>query len=724
MKRPLGIIGLVYLTVLAVVFHFYSIALVIAVSVSSALTIIVSLTVKCIKKNITIHRAFIAAGLSAMAAVLSLFLYQNYIINPIINDYSDKEITITGYLCDEFHFNKNSTTCTIQTETIDGKDVSVKIQLSMTDGLDIEPLDKIRATLTVHASNYDYQLSRKIFFYAFQDEKTNVERTGEKQYDLYSWAVRIRMKLKSTLHELLPDDCSQLSKAILLGDKHSLSSDVKGTFEHTGMSYLIVVSGFHLAVVAGVLKLLLRQMHIPKVARVMTIIIFILGFMALTGFTPSVIRSGVMVLIAYGGRLFFRTADSINSLGIAALILTVPNPYAVGDIGMLLSFAATFGILLWANRLTSYFTHRLKLTDAPKEAKRSLLQKAVSLFQSLLKFIINAFSVSLSAMLWIMPITVFAFDKINPLTVFFSAIASPLASAVLLCSMITVVLYFIPFVNIIVTPLSLVTTLFGSAFLKLIHLFDTIPFSQIYADKLFYKIWVIISVLLVIIGYAIHAKGLYIRMAAVISALSLTIGGSVSYLCADRSSSLTIYPSGYGYTVAITKGENVTLIGCGGKYGNQDKILSEIKSRTNTVDNIIVPVFNQSHAAYLPEICHQFDVSNILVYDSPYNSELAAAFEKEIFFGGDTSFTISANADTQVTVVTAKNKVYFYITSPEISVLFLPKNAKLDSLPEEMRTADYVVCEGDFDSAELSYGKQFIRISTDLTDGEEYQIHL
>lgn len=724
MKRPLGIIGLVYLTVLAVVFHFYSAVLVIAVSVLSAVIIVVSLTAKRIKKSIIVHRTFIAAGLSALAAVLSLFLYQNYIINPITNNYSGKEISITGYICDELRFNRNSTTCTIQTETIDGMDASIRIQLSMSDGLEIEPLDKIRATLAVYASNYDYQLSRRIYLHAFQDDKTTVKRTGEEQRDLYSWAVRMRMKLKSTLHELLPDDCSKLSNAILLGDKNSLSSDVKGMFEHTGMSYLIVVSGFHLAIVAGVLKLLLRRLHIPQVACVLIISVFIMGFMALTGFTPSVIRSGIMVLIAYGGRLFFRRADSINSLGIAALVLTVPNPYAVGDIGMLLSFAATFGILLWADKLTLYFTCRLKPADIKKEAKRSLSKKIIVLFQSLLKFIINAFAVSFSAMLWIMPITVFAFDKINPLTVLFSVIVSPLASVVLLCSMITVVLYFLPFVNIVVAPLSLVTTLFCRAFLSLIRLFNAIPFSQIYADKLFYRIWIVISILLVIIGYAIHAKGLYIQMAAVISALSLTISGSVSYLCADRSSSMTIYPSGYGYTVVIAKGENVTLLSCGGKYGKQDKILSEIRSRTNVVDNIIVPVFNQSHAAYLPEICNQFDVSNILVYDSPYNSELAASFEKEILFSGDVSFAISANADTQVTVVTVRNKVYFYITSPEASVLFLPKNAKIDILPEEMRSADYVVCEGEPDSAELSYGKQLIRISADIADGEEFQIHL
>ena len=82
--------------------------------------------------------------------------------------------------------------------------------------------------------------------------------------------------------------------------------------------------------------------------------VFVMIYMALTGFTSSVIRSGIMMIIYLIGKEFFYESDSLNSLGIAALFMCLPNPYASGDIGMILSFSATLGIIILYPVLSDY----------------------------------------------------------------------------------------------------------------------------------------------------------------------------------------------------------------------------------------------------------------------------------------------------------------------------------------------------------------------------------
>ena len=70
---------------------------------------------------------------------------------------------------------------------------------------------------------------------------------------------------------------------------------------------------------------------------------FVLFFMGLAGFSPSVTRAGIMMLLYLGGFLLRREPDSLNSLGLAALVILFANPFAAADLGMLLSFSATAG---------------------------------------------------------------------------------------------------------------------------------------------------------------------------------------------------------------------------------------------------------------------------------------------------------------------------------------------------------------------------------------------
>ena len=95
----------------------------------------------------------------------------------------------------------------------------------------------------------------------------------------------------------------------------------------------------------GLLKLL-KFCKIPHKLSCVITAFGVLSFMAITGFSPSVLRSGIMSLLFLAAMIFHRKADSLNSLGIAVFLLCVINPYAAADFGFLLSVTSALSLIL------------------------------------------------------------------------------------------------------------------------------------------------------------------------------------------------------------------------------------------------------------------------------------------------------------------------------------------------------------------------------------------
>ena len=137
----------------------------------------------------------------------------------------------------------------------------------------------------------------------------------------------------------------------MLGDKDALDNDVLDNFRKTGTSYLIVVSGLHLSVALALVTKIIGRFTKRRIPLCVASIVVVIGFAALTGFNYSVIRAMIAVIIYQIGRVLLRKSDPLNSLGFAALAITITNPCAVGDLGLLMSFSATMGIILWSEKI-------------------------------------------------------------------------------------------------------------------------------------------------------------------------------------------------------------------------------------------------------------------------------------------------------------------------------------------------------------------------------------
>lgn len=137
---------------------------------------------------------------------------------------------------------------------------------------------------------------------------------------------------------------SVMLAAMITGDRSSLTQSLRAGFERTGSFHMLVVSGFHLAIVAGTLFWICRFLRIPRVLGTLLTIAASFAYALFTGFATPVQRSLAMVVLYLIGRLIFRQRSPLNVIGFAALCLLVASPRSLFDAGFQMTLLAVVSI--------------------------------------------------------------------------------------------------------------------------------------------------------------------------------------------------------------------------------------------------------------------------------------------------------------------------------------------------------------------------------------------
>jgi competence protein ComEC len=128
------------------------------------------------------------------------------------------------------------------------------------------------------------------------------------------------------------DDAAMLS-AMIAGDRTWLDRRIRIGFERTGSFHLLVVSGLHLAIFAGLVFWTARRLRFPRILTTAVTIALSFAYALGTGFGQPVQRSFWMVTLFLIARLLWRDRNSLNAIGFAALCLLAANPRALFDAG-------------------------------------------------------------------------------------------------------------------------------------------------------------------------------------------------------------------------------------------------------------------------------------------------------------------------------------------------------------------------------------------------------
>jgi len=187
---------------------------------------------------------------------------------------------------------------------------------------------------------------------------------------------------------LSQDDAIMLA-AMVTGDRTYLTHSLRVGFERTGSFHMLVVSGFHLAIVSASIFWVTRRLRLPRVPATLVTIAASFGYALFAGFALPVQRSLWMVSLYLLGRLFYRERSPMNTIGFAALCLLAVNPLSLFDSSLqmtLLAVVAIGGIaapLLMAT-IHPYLAATRQLRNAAQDVK---LAPRLAQFRVLLRMV-------------------------------------------------------------------------------------------------------------------------------------------------------------------------------------------------------------------------------------------------------------------------------------------------------------------------------------------------
>ncbi|MBM3802895.1 MAG: DUF4131 domain-containing protein [Acidimicrobiia bacterium] len=188
-----------------------------------------------------------------------------------------------------------------------------------------------------------------------------------------SWLFRQVHLLRKTLLTRIgqvfgPGETAGAMKALLLGDRSALSEHIEETFRATGIYHVLVVSGQHVAVMAGFLFAVFRQLRFPVNFATALTAAGLLLFSALAEGQPSVVRATAMACTFLIAVHFDRDRNLLNSLSLSAWTLLLADPLWLFDPGFELSFLAVLAIavvaLPWLRQITQPWRDGLRSLEA------------------------------------------------------------------------------------------------------------------------------------------------------------------------------------------------------------------------------------------------------------------------------------------------------------------------------------------------------------------------
>ena len=260
----------------------------------------------------------------------------------------------------------------------------------------------------------------------------------------------LRFRLSGRISGAIPGEAGNLLNAMLLGIKDDVLETTTRNFRRAGVSHLLAISGLHIGILAALCERILYFLRVRKRSRIGATALLMLGYLVLTGATPSTVRAVLMLSLVFLAFFFKSRADALTSLLLVASLILAIEPYAFYGTSYQLTVLATFGILAFERvqgALSSLFPYQKSF-------------RGVCFL--LLRGILTSLSISLFAAFAILPIQWLTFGEIATITPLSNLVLIPLAAPFLLLGIATLCFYPIP-------PFAFLTKGIGTLILHLVE---------------------------------------------------------------------------------------------------------------------------------------------------------------------------------------------------------------------------------------------------------------
>ncbi|MEO5949503.1 MAG: ComEC/Rec2 family competence protein [Candidatus Saccharimonas sp.] len=167
-------------------------------------------------------------------------------------------------------------------------------------------------------------------------------------------ALEIRDGFADKVRQGIEEPSASLGIGFLLGQKSALPSHLVEALQIAGLTHIVVASGYNLMILVRLAKRLFER--VSRYIATLVSASLIIGFITITGLTPSMTRAGLVAGLGIAAWYVGRKFHPVTLLLFAAAITVMFEPSNVwGNVGWMLSFAAFAGVMLVAPIFTAYF---------------------------------------------------------------------------------------------------------------------------------------------------------------------------------------------------------------------------------------------------------------------------------------------------------------------------------------------------------------------------------
>lgn len=520
----------------------------------------------------------------------------------------------------------------IETEKINNIKLKKKFIL-LTKNKEIEYGNKIKLEGTYikpsksrNYKGFDYSNYLKTEnIYGTIEQNGKIELIKEKNINyLFINLYKVKNKIIKNINNKFPKETRGVFLGILLGDKNSIEEDVRQNFADSSLSHILAVSGTHISYVVICISVLFKKLKLNKNIRKVLTSLVLFMYLYLVDFSASATRAVIMSNIVILQMLFYRKQDTITTIAFSSIIILINNPYAILNIGFLLSYGGTIGIILFVNKISI-------------ESKEDFFQ----IFKSYLKDICI---VTISAQTIIIPIIIYYFNTISFTFIISNIIASLIIGPIIMIGLVIIAISFfkIPIISLIIRFYNILIVIL----VKTADIISKIPISKIYLKTptnleivFYYNVFFLIVLLIYIkrsnrkfikkiIQINIYnLKSFFINNRnKILILISLLILISMILIKIPKELKINFIDVGQGDSCLITTPQNKKVIvdsGGSESYDVGKNVLLPylLNKRITKIDYIMISHFDTDHCKGFEYVLENIKVKNVIISKQSETSE-------------------------------------------------------------------------------------------------------
>lgn len=465
---------------------------------------------------------------------------------------------------------------------------------------------------------------------------------------------------------------------------------IKENFKNSGLLHLLAASGLNVALIYGIWWWLANLVRFPYNLSICLGAIFVIFYTFMTGFPPSILRAGTMLLFVLFGKIIDRNTNSLALIFFVAFLMLLFSPKMLFDVGFQLSFVVTIALVV----CMSVIVEKFKKADEKYKEK----YKNASRFK---KYILYLFSpmnlatiiaIPFVAQVFVIPLQMHYFNSFTPFSIFANILVVPFIGILSFIGFLSSIFALIPVLN---EPIVFLFDMFANPLLTLLvkisEFFSSFKISLIttFGFNVFQIFFFWICALLFVLNLKFNFKNKRQIMFLVISIL-IFLFSFIKFDGFKNNLEIVVFDVGNADSFLIkTPNKKYIMIDTGKKpykgWSSYEGILKKYlkNERINNLEKLIITHFDSDHCADAEKILELVRTNEIVIPNMIFETQIAnrlisyikennqnyriAKNDEEIYFEKDLKIK------TFITNLKNKNEssIITYLTYKNKSILFM-----------------------------------------------------